>query len=95
MQPRPTVILSASREGSADGTMPLKDYTTLFGAGLFREWLAPDYLLRIPQLASEWLSCLVKLGKTSPLLAARRYRAVAPPQRKEVEHEASVIEGMD
>lgn len=52
--------------GSADGTMPLRDYATLFGVGLFRERLAPDYLLRMPQLAGEWLATLVKLGKTGP-----------------------------
>ena len=52
--------------GSADGTMPLRDYATLFGVGLFRERLAPDYLLRMPQMAGEWLATLVKLGKTGP-----------------------------
>jgi hypothetical protein len=50
--------------GSADGTMPLKDYTTLFGVGLFRDRLAPDYLPRMMQLAGEWLGTLVKMGKT-------------------------------
>ncbi len=50
--------------GSADGTMPLRDYARLFGGGMFRERLAPDYLPRIPQLACEWVATLIKLGKT-------------------------------
>jgi hypothetical protein len=50
--------------GSADGTMPLQDYAKLFGVGMFRDRLAPDYLPRIPQLAGEWLGTLAKLGKT-------------------------------
>ena len=49
---------------SADGTMPLRDYANLFGGGMFRERLAPDYLPRIPQLAGEWVATLIKLGKT-------------------------------
>jgi hypothetical protein len=52
--------------GSADGTMSLRDYADLFGVGLFRERLAPDYLLRIPQLAGEWIAALAKMGKTGP-----------------------------
>ena len=51
---------------SADGTMPLRDYATLFSGGMFRERLAPDYLLRIPQLAGDWVATLIKLGKTGP-----------------------------
>jgi len=51
---------------SADGTMPLKDYAELFGGGMFRERLAPDYLPRMMQLAGEWLGTLVKMGKTGP-----------------------------
>ncbi len=51
---------------SADGIMPLKDYATLFGVRLFRERLEPDYVLRIPQLAPEWITTLVQLGKTGP-----------------------------
>ncbi len=51
---------------SADGIMPLLDYATLFGIGLFRERLAPDYLLRLPQLLPEMLSTLSGLGKTGP-----------------------------
>jgi hypothetical protein len=51
---------------SADGTMPLRDYANLFGVGLFRDRLDPDYLLRVPQLAGEWLGTLVKMGKTGP-----------------------------
>ena len=50
--------------GSADGTMPLRDYAQLFGGGMFRERLAPDYLPRIPQLAGEWVATLIKLGRT-------------------------------
>jgi len=46
--------------------MPLKDCAALFGVALFRERLAPDYLLRMPQLAGEWVPALVKLGKTGP-----------------------------
>jgi hypothetical protein len=52
--------------GSADGTMPLEDYASLFGVGLFRERLAPDYVLRIPQLAGELIAVPAKLGKTGP-----------------------------
>ena len=52
--------------GSAEGTMPLRDYAALFGVELFRERLAPDYLLRMPQMMGEWLGTLVKLGKTGP-----------------------------
>ncbi len=51
---------------SADGTMPLADYATLFSAGLFRERLQPDYVMRLPQLMPEWVTTLVKLGKTGP-----------------------------
>ena len=49
---------------SADGTMPLADYVTLFSTGLFRERLQPDYLLRLPQFLPEWFVSLAKLGKT-------------------------------
>ena len=51
---------------SADGTMPLRDYAALFATGLFRERLAPDYVLRLPQLLPEMLATLAKLGKTGP-----------------------------
>ena len=51
---------------SADGTMPLADYAKLFGIALFRERLQPDYMLRLPQLMPEWVTTLVKLGKTGP-----------------------------
>ena len=51
---------------SADGTMPLADYATLFGIALFRERLQPDYLLRLPQFMPEWVTTLVKLDKTGP-----------------------------
>ena len=51
---------------SADGIMPLRDYATLFGTGLFRQRLEPDYVLRLPQLAIEWMAALAKLGKTRP-----------------------------
>ena len=34
------------------------------GTGLFRERLAPDYLLRLPQFLPEWMATLAKLGKT-------------------------------
>jgi len=46
--------------------MPLRDYATLFGTGLFRQRLEPDYVLRLPQLAVEWMAALAKLGKTGP-----------------------------
>jgi hypothetical protein len=49
---------------SADGIMPLKDYAALFGIRLFRDRLEPDYVLRLPQLALEWISTLAQLGKT-------------------------------
>ncbi len=48
---------------SADGTMPLGDYATLFGIRLFRERLEPDYVLRLMDLAPEWITALVDLGK--------------------------------
>ena len=51
---------------SADGIMPLKDYAALFGVRLFRERLEPDYVLRLPQLAVEWITTLATLGKTGP-----------------------------
>jgi hypothetical protein len=51
---------------SADGTMPLRDYAALFAGGLFRERLAPDYVLRLPQLLPEFVAALAKLGKTGP-----------------------------
>lgn len=56
---------------SADGIMSLRDYATLFGVGLFRERLSPDYVLRIPQLAGDWIATLVKLGKTGPFWQLR------------------------
>jgi len=49
---------------SADGVMPLKDYATLFGIRLFRERLEPDYVLRLLELAPEWITTLVSLGKS-------------------------------
>jgi hypothetical protein len=52
--------------GSADGMMSLQDYATLFGGGLFRERLSPDYVLRVPQLVGGWIATLAKLGKTGP-----------------------------
>jgi len=52
---------------SADGILSLRDYAALFGRGLFRERLSPDYLLRAPQLLAEtmgeWMAALEKLGK--------------------------------
>jgi hypothetical protein len=51
---------------SADGIMPLADYATLFSAGLFRERLQPDYLVRFPQLMPELMAILARLGKTGP-----------------------------
>jgi len=48
---------------SADGTMPLADYVTLFSTGLFRERLQADYLLRLPQFLPEWMATLARLGK--------------------------------
>jgi hypothetical protein len=55
----------------ADGTMPLNDYAMLFAGGMFRERLAPDYLLRLPQLAGDWVATLIKLGKTGPFWRLR------------------------
>ncbi len=49
---------------SADGTMPLRDYATLFAGGLFRERLAPDYVLQMPQLLPEFIGTLAQLGRT-------------------------------
>jgi hypothetical protein len=56
---------------SADGTMPLRDYATLFATGMFRQRLEPDYVLRLPQLAVEWMTALAKLGKTGPFWQLR------------------------
>jgi hypothetical protein len=52
--------------GSSEGIMPLRDYASLFGIPLFRERLEPDYVLRVPHLAFEWITMLAKLGKTGP-----------------------------
>jgi hypothetical protein len=49
-----------------DGMLAPHNYAALFGVALFQERLAPDYLLRMPQLAGEWVAALVKLGKTGP-----------------------------
>ena len=49
---------------NADGTMPLADYVALFSTGLFRERFSPDYLLRLAQFLPEWVTTLIKLGKT-------------------------------
>jgi hypothetical protein len=49
---------------SAEGTMPLRDYATLFGIRLFRERLEPDYVLRLMELAPEWITTLMSLGKS-------------------------------
>jgi hypothetical protein len=51
---------------SSEGTMPLADYAALFSAGLFRERLQPDYLLRFPQLLPELVATLARLGRTGP-----------------------------
>jgi hypothetical protein len=51
---------------SADGTMPLADYATLFSVSLFRERLQPDYVPRLPQFLPEMVTTLVKLGRTGP-----------------------------
>jgi len=44
--------------------MPLRDYATLFGIRLFRERLEPDYVLRLMELAPEWITTLMSLGKS-------------------------------
>lgn len=49
---------------NAEGTMPLKDYASLFATRMFRERLAPDYVLRLPEFGPEWVAVLVQLGKT-------------------------------
>ncbi len=49
---------------SAEGTMPLRDYATLFGIRLFRERLEPHYVLRLMELAPEWITTLMSLGKS-------------------------------
>ncbi len=51
---------------SAEGIMLLADYAALFAVRLFRERLEPDYVLRVMQLAPEWLATLAGLGKTGP-----------------------------
>ena len=42
----------------------LRGNAALFGIRLFRDRLEPDYVLRLPQLALEWISTLAQLGKT-------------------------------
>jgi hypothetical protein len=49
---------------TADGTMPLQHYATLFGIRLFRERLEPDYVLRLMELAPEWITTLMSLGRS-------------------------------
>ncbi len=50
--------------GSAESIMPLADWALAFSGPLFRNRLAPDYLSRIKEYASELLTSLKKLGKT-------------------------------
>jgi hypothetical protein len=66
---------------SADGTMSLADYATLFGIALFRERLQPDYLLRFRKLTPDWSATLEWLGKTGPFWSA------GPPRRSDVARE--------
>jgi hypothetical protein len=63
---------------SADGTMSLADYATLFAIPLFRERLQPDYLLRFRKLTPGWNATLERLGKTGPFWRG------GPPRRSEV-----------
>ena len=49
---------------STEGTMPLRDYATLFGIRLFRERLEPVYVPRLMELAPEWITTLVNLGRS-------------------------------
>jgi hypothetical protein len=56
---------------SADGTMSLRDYATLFGVEMFRERMSPDYLTRLPQMLGGWLGTLQELGKTGPFWQLR------------------------
>ena len=48
---------------SAESIMPLADWALAFSGPLFRNRLAPDYLSRIKEYASEMLLSLKKLGK--------------------------------
>jgi hypothetical protein len=46
--------------------LTLRGIAALFGTRLFRERVEPDYVLRLPQLAVEWIITLAQLGKTGP-----------------------------
>jgi hypothetical protein len=49
---------------AAEGTMPLADYATLFGIRLFQSRLDPDYTERVMELAVDWITTLMSLGRT-------------------------------
>ena len=48
---------------SAESIMPLADWALAFSGPLFRNRLAPDYLSRIQEYASQLFLSLAKLGK--------------------------------
>jgi hypothetical protein len=48
---------------SADSVMPLADWAFAFSGPLFRNRLAPDYLVRAHEYAPEFFLALKKLGK--------------------------------
>jgi hypothetical protein len=51
---------------SAESIMPLSNWALAFSGPLFRKRLEPDYLSRVKEYASEWLSSLKTLGKAGP-----------------------------
>ncbi len=58
---------------NADGIRPVADLHALFSRPLFRERLAPDYLLRLPELVQGFQEGLEQLAKGS------RFWAEKPP----------------
>ncbi len=56
---------------SEDGIMPVAGFAQLFGIAMFRERLAPDYVLRLRDLAREFMPTLARLGRDVPFWQAR------------------------
>ncbi len=55
---------------SGDGTKPIADIAAFFAIPVFRERLAPDYLLRLDELRQDMPGALARIGKGSPFWAA-------------------------
>ncbi len=56
---------------AADGIKPVADLAELFSLPLFRERLAPDYLLRLRELVQGFQEGLEQLAKGSPFWAEK------------------------